>query len=78
MDVREDGRLIMRIEEYEMGKKYEAYEKAAQAENKSIARLMDAELSGDKKAVEQARADLQNNNKIANVTWKEFKEDPKG
>lgn len=61
-----------------MGKKYEAYEKAAQAENQSIARLMDAELSGNADAVKQASNDLQQNNAIANATWSEFMDDPQG
>ncbi len=61
-----------------MGKKYEAYEKAAQAENESIARLMDAELSGNADAVKQASNDLQQNNAIANATWNEFMDDPQG
>jgi len=61
-----------------MGKKYEAYEKAAQAETQSLARLMDAEIGGDGEAVQQAAADVHNANAIADVTYNEFIADPNG
>ena len=61
-----------------MGKKYDAYEKAAQAESQSLGRLMDAEVGGDGAAVQQAAADLRNANGIASATWDEFMEDPNG
>lgn len=75
---RRNGRLVLRIEEHDMGKKYEAYEKAAQAESASVGRLIEAEISGDDNQAQMAVNDLMQNRAIANATWDEFIEDPKG
>lgn len=59
-----------------MGKKYDAYAKAAQAETSSMARAAVEDAQGG--VSEQTSRDLQQNNAIANVLFNEMIEDPKG
>jgi len=54
-----------------MGKKYDAYQKAAQAEAASAARWNNDPTDQNERDTQQAEA-------IANATWVEFTEDPKG
>ncbi len=61
-----------------MGKKYDDYANAAEAENVSRARLEAESIGGDQAAVQQASDDYKQNNLIARELWDEFKEDPQG
>lgn len=59
-----------------MGKKYDAYAQAAQAEQQSIDRYANGPTSGPE--FDQNSRDLQQNNAIANALWREVMEDPQG
>lgn len=73
-----NGRLTFSIEEWEMGKKYDAYAKAAQAERQANTRLQAEMIGGDEKAIYQAQCDAKQNHDIALATFDEFTEDPTG
>lgn len=61
-----------------MGKKYDAYAKAAQAENQARTRLEAEKIGGDKEAVRQASNDFQQAHEIAKVTYDEWSNDITG
>ncbi len=61
-----------------MGKKYDAYAKAAQAEKQSLTRRKAEMIGGDESAIRQATADAQQNHEIAKATFEEWIEDPQG
>lgn len=61
-----------------MGKKYDAYEKAAQAEGVAKSRLSAAEGGSTKDGMKQAQNDAQSAEVISNVLWQEFLDDPQG
>jgi hypothetical protein len=61
-----------------MGKKYDDYADAAEAEAQSRTRLEAESIGGDQAAVQQASDDYKQNNLIARELWDEFKEDPQG
>lgn len=61
-----------------MGKKYEAYEKAAQAETASRVRYEAELIGGDREAAKQAATDYRQNVTIAEVTYDEWSKDIKG
>lgn len=61
-----------------MGKKYDAYQKAAQAEGMAKNRLSDAEGGSTKSGMTQAKNDAKSAEVISNVLWNEFIADPEG
>lgn len=61
-----------------MGKKYDAYAKAAQAETQALTRLEAEKVGGDQDAILQASTDLLQANKAANLTYGEWQEDITG
>ncbi len=61
-----------------MGKKYDAYEKAAQAEGMAKQRLHAAEGGSTQAGMRQARNDAQSAEVISTVLWNEFIDDPEG
>lgn len=61
-----------------MGKKYDAYAKAAQAETQALGRYQAEIIGGDEKAVEQARTDYNQAKSIANTVYGEFADDQEG
>jgi hypothetical protein len=61
-----------------MGKKYDAYAKAAQAERQSLTRYQAESVGGDAEAVRQAQTDAAQNHEIAKATFDEWTEDPTG
>lgn len=66
---RRNGRLILRIEEHEVGKNYDAYEAARQAEVDAKARWLVEPSAESESNAKQAEA-------IANAVFNEFLEDP--
>jgi hypothetical protein len=75
---RRNGRLILRIEEHGMGKKYDDYAKAAQAETTSKVRYEAELIGGDDTAIRQAANDLNQNSAIANALYDEWSDDVNG
>lgn len=61
-----------------MGKKYEAYQKAVQAEGMAKERLSNAEGGSTRGTIQQAKNDAQSAEVISNVLWNEFISDPQG
>lgn len=61
-----------------MGKKYDAYAQAAQAESASAQRMIEASQSGDPNKIYQAENDFDQNKGIADALWTEVTEDPEG
>lgn len=61
-----------------MGKKYDAYAKAARAENQARTRLEAEKVGGDKSAIQQAATDFKQTNEIAKVTYDEWSKDITG
>lgn len=61
-----------------MGKKYEAYQKAAQAEGMAKHRLSDAEGGSTKGVIQQAKTDAVQAERNSNDTWNQFIADPEG
>lgn len=61
-----------------MGKKYDAYAKAAQAERQANNRWQAETVGGDEQAIRQAQADAAQNHQIAQALFDEFLEDPQG
>lgn len=72
------GRLILRIEESNMGKKYEAYQKAVVAEGLAKSRLSDTEGGSTKGAIQESKANVEQATRNSNDTWKQFLDDPEG
>lgn len=66
---RRNGRLILRIEESRVGKNYDAYEQARQAE-------IDAKARWQLEPSAQTETDARQAEAIANVVFNEFLEDP--
>lgn len=66
------GRLILRIERYDMSKR-DDYNKAAEAERASIARAAEEDRQGG--VSDQTSRDLQQNNAIANTLFEEMGND---
>lgn len=61
-----------------MGKKYDAYEKAAQAETQSLTRLEAEKIGGDQQAIQQAANDFRQAHEIAKATYEEWSDDVTG
>jgi len=61
-----------------MGKKYDAYAKAAKAEIMAKNRLSDTEGGSTGAAIQQARTDAQQAEANANFLYKEMLQDPEG
>ncbi len=61
-----------------MGKKYDAYAQAAQAERQSSNRLAAERVGGDEASIYQAQVDAKQNHDIAMATFDEWIEDPQG
>lgn len=61
-----------------MGKKYDAYEKAVQAENQAKARLSDVQGGGTQNAMIEATNNAKSAEAISNVLFNEFLQDPQG
>lgn len=61
-----------------MGKKYDAYAKAAQAENQARTRLEAEKVGGDQAAIQQASNDFKQAHEIAKVTYNEWSDDITG
>ena len=61
-----------------MGKKYDAYAKAAQAESQTLGRYQAEIVGGNQKDIEQARTDYNQARSIADVTYGEFTDDVEG
>lgn len=66
------GRLILRIERYDMSKQ-DDYNKALEAERASIARAAEEDRQGG--VSDQTSRDLQQNNAIANTLFEEMGND---
>jgi len=61
-----------------MGKKYDAYAKAAQAETESKVRYQAELIGGDEKAIKQAATDYNQTNAIANALYNDWSDDIEG
>lgn len=61
-----------------MGKKYDAYAQAAQAEQQAQTRYQAEQIGGDQQSIQQAATDLNQTHAIANALWDEVMEDPQG
>jgi hypothetical protein len=73
-----DGRLLLRIESHEgvaVGKKWDAYQKAAQAEKMAKSRLSDVQGGSTEQAYGEAIVNAQQAERIANEAWDEFAND---
>lgn len=72
------GVLSLKIQEFGMGKKYEAYQKAAQAEGMAKNRLSDTEGGSSKGAIQEAKTNAVQAERNSNDTWNQFISDPEG
>lgn len=61
-----------------VGKKYEAYQKAAQAEGMAKNRLSDAEGGSARGVIQHAKTDAKQAEAASNDAWQQFIEDPEG
>jgi len=61
-----------------MGKKYDAYQKAAQAEGLAKNRLSDAEGGSTKAGMTEAQNNARQAEANSNMLWGEFIQDPEG
>ena len=61
-----------------MGRKYDDYAKAAQAETQANDRYEAEKIGGDADAIRQAQADADQANRIANVLYNEWSGDVQG
>lgn len=61
-----------------MGRKYEAYQKAVQAEGMAKNRYSDVQGGSTQKAYEQAENDARQAERAANDAFQTFIEDPEG
>lgn len=61
-----------------MGKKYDAYEKAVQAENQAKSRLSDVQGGSTASAMTEAVNNARSAEAISNVLWNEYISDPEG
>lgn len=61
-----------------VGKKYEAYQKATQAEGMAKNRLSDTEGGSTKGQIQAARTNAIQAEAAANDAWQQFIEDPEG
>jgi len=61
-----------------MGKKYDAYQKAAVAEGIAKDRLSSAEGGSTQGVIQQSKNDAKSAEVISNVLWNEFMADPEG
>ena len=61
-----------------MGKKYEAYQKAVQAEGMAKNRHSDAQGGSSKGMIQEAETNLYQAMNNTNDTWNQFIEDPEG
>lgn len=78
MDVREDGRLILRIEEYEMASNYENYQQAQQDLGNADMRLLDCQGGSTEQAMQQATENQAAASQAADQAWQKFLDDPAG
>lgn len=78
MDVREDGRLILRIEEHEMGRKYDAWQDAREASRQAESRLSDVRGGSTQQAYEEAETNRQQASINEADTYNQFMNDPEG
>lgn len=61
-----------------MGKKYDDYAKAVQAENLAKARLADVQGGATQKAMTEAVNNAKSAEAVSNVLFNEFLQDPEG
>jgi hypothetical protein len=61
-----------------VGKKYDAYQQAVQAENQAKARLSDVQGGSTEKAMTEAVNNARSAEAISNVLFNEFIQDPEG
>lgn len=61
-----------------MGKKYDAYQVAAQAEGMAKNRLSDAEGGSTKAGMAEAKTNAKQAEANSNMLWDEFIQDPEG
>jgi succinyl-CoA synthetase beta subunit len=61
-----------------MGKKYDAYSKAVQAENQAKARLSDVQGGATERAMTEAVNNAKSAEAVSNVLFNEFIQDPEG
>jgi len=61
-----------------MGKKYEAYQKAVQAEGMAKNRHSDAQGGSSKGTIQEAETNLHQALNNSNDTWNQFIDDPEG
>lgn len=78
MDVRDDGRLILRIEEHEVGKKYDAWQDAREASKQAEGRLSDVRGGSTQQAYEEATTNRQQASINEADTYNQFINDPEG